>query len=78
MHRFLTVAEVANDLKVCKMTVYRLIHAGELEAMKVGKMFRITEHSLTRYLKGGGREARRAAGEGKARGVSAGRGGKSA
>lgn len=66
MHRFHTVAEVANDLKVCKMTVYRLIHAGDLEAMKVGKMFRITEHSLKRYLKGGSYDSRRAAGQGKA------------
>ncbi|MBN9182528.1 MAG: helix-turn-helix domain-containing protein, partial [Microbacterium sp.] len=30
--RFLTVAEVADLMRVSKMTVYRLVHAGELPA----------------------------------------------
>ena len=30
--RFLTVAEVASIMRVSKMTVYRLVHAGELPA----------------------------------------------
>ncbi len=30
--RFLTVAEVASIMRVSKMTVYRLVHSGELEA----------------------------------------------
>jgi len=29
---FLTVAEVASVLRVSKMTVYRMVHAGELPA----------------------------------------------
>ncbi len=29
---FLTVAEVAAQMRVSKMTVYRLVHNGELEA----------------------------------------------
>ena len=34
--RFLTVAEVALIMRVSKMTVYRLVHSGELEAIRVG------------------------------------------
>ena len=33
---FLTVAEVAAQMRVSKMTVYRLVHAGDLEAVRVG------------------------------------------
>lgn len=37
----LTVAEVANRLRVSKMTIYRLIHAGDLPALRVGHSFRV-------------------------------------
>jgi predicted DNA-binding transcriptional regulator AlpA len=33
--RFLTVAEVADMMRVSKMTVYRLVHAGEPESAVV-------------------------------------------
>lgn len=39
--RFLTVAEVADMARVSKMTVYRMVHAGELPAIRVGKSFRV-------------------------------------
>jgi len=32
--RFLTVAEVAAIMRVSKMTVYRLVHAGDLPAVR--------------------------------------------
>ena len=32
--RFLTVAEVATVMRVSKMTVYRLVHSGELPAVR--------------------------------------------
>ena len=35
--RFLTVAEVASIMRVSKMTVYRMVHAGELPAIRVGR-----------------------------------------
>src|SRR5580700_6761539 len=41
--RFLTVAEVAAIMRVSKMTVYRLVHSGELEAIRVGRSFRVPE-----------------------------------
>lgn len=47
---FLTVAEVASRMRVSKMTVYRLVHSGELEAIRVGRSFRVTEEAMETYL----------------------------
>ena len=47
---YLTVAEVAAMLRVSTMTVYRLIKAGELPAMRVGKSFRLDEDAVDRYV----------------------------
>ena len=49
--RFLTVAEVAAIMRVSKMTVYRLVHSGELEAIRVGRSFRVPEQAVTGYLR---------------------------
>ena len=49
-HRLLTVREVADTMRVSNMTVYRLIRAGELPAIRVGKHFRIRESELGDYL----------------------------
>jgi excisionase family DNA binding protein len=38
---FLTVAEVAAIMRLSKMTVYRLVHSGELAAVRVGRSFRV-------------------------------------
>ena len=35
--RFLTVAEVAEMMRVSNMTVYRMVHAGELPAVRFGR-----------------------------------------
>ena len=48
--RFHTVAEVASVMRVSKMSVYRLIHAGELEAVQFGRSFRVTDQALNAYL----------------------------
>lgn len=48
--RFLTVAEVADILRVSTMTVYRLIKAGDLAAVRVGKSYRLAEDEVDRYL----------------------------
>ena len=50
--RFLTVAEVAALMRVSKMTVYRLVHGGELSAVRVGRSFRVPEHAVHTYLRG--------------------------
>jgi excisionase family DNA binding protein len=49
--RFLTVAEVAQTMRVSKMTVYRLVHNGELEAVRVGRSFRVPESAVDEYLR---------------------------
>ena len=49
--RFLTVAEVATVMRVSKMTVYRLVHNGELPAVRVGKSFRVPEKAVNDYLR---------------------------
>ena len=51
--RFLTVAEVADMLRVSSMTVYRLIKSGELQALRVGKSYRLAEDEVDRYLAAG-------------------------
>jgi excisionase family DNA binding protein len=50
--QFLTVAEVATMMRVSKMTVYRLVHNGELPAVRVGKSFRVPEKAVHGYLEG--------------------------
>ncbi|WP_202862681.1 helix-turn-helix domain-containing protein [Antricoccus suffuscus] len=47
---FLTVAEVATLMRVSKMTVYRLVHSGELPAVRVGRSFRVPERAVHEYL----------------------------
>ena len=49
--QFLTVAEVAAMMRVSKMTVYRLVHSGELPAVRVGRSFRVRENDAHDYLK---------------------------
>lgn len=48
--RLLTVAEVADHMRVSNMTVYRLIKAGTLPAIRVGKNYRIRSSDLAAYL----------------------------
>ncbi|NBU32842.1 MAG: helix-turn-helix domain-containing protein [Actinobacteria bacterium] len=49
--RFLTIAEVATAMRVSKMTVYRLVHSGELPAVRVGRSFRVPEQAVHNYLR---------------------------
>ena len=50
--QFLTIAEVAAKMRVSKMTVYRLVHGGELPAVRVGRSFRVPEPAGRDYLTG--------------------------
>jgi excisionase family DNA binding protein len=50
MH-FLTVAEVASTMRVSKMTVYRLIHSGELPAVRVGRSYRVPAQAVADWLR---------------------------
>ena len=44
--RFMTVAEVADVMRVSKMTVYRLVHSGELPAVQFGRSYRVPESAV--------------------------------
>jgi len=50
--QFLTVAEVAELMRVSKMTVYRLVHSGEMPAVRFGRSFRVPESAVEQYVKG--------------------------
>jgi excisionase family DNA binding protein len=50
MGRFLTVAEVARQLRVSNMTVYRLVKSGQLRAVRVGRGYRLREEDVLKYL----------------------------
>ena len=55
--RFLTVAEVAAIMRVSKMTVYRMVHSGEITSVRVGRSFRVPEQAVHEYLRGAFTEA---------------------
>ena len=48
--RFLTVAEVADMMRVSRMTVYRMVHSGELPAIRFGRSFRVPESAVAQAL----------------------------
>ncbi len=48
--QFLTVAEVADLMRVSKMTVYRLVHAGDLPAVQFGRSYRVPESAVQEFL----------------------------
>ena len=45
------MAEVAALMRVSKMTVYRLVHSGELAAVQVGRSYRVPEKAVHDYLR---------------------------
>lgn len=48
--RLLTVNEVAELMRVSNMTIYRLIKAGELNATRVGRSYRLRQRDVDAYL----------------------------
>ena len=52
INHLFTVDEVAEKLRLGPRTVYRLIEAGKLKAIKISrKAYRISEKELIRFLK---------------------------
>ena len=47
--RFSTVPEVARALRVCKMTVYRMVHDKTLPSIRVGHSYRIPTKAVWAY-----------------------------
>jgi excisionase family DNA binding protein len=50
--RFVTVAEAADRMGVSRLTVYRLIHSGDLPAIRFGQSFRVPESAVEDALQG--------------------------
>jgi excisionase family DNA binding protein len=50
--RYSTVAEVASLLRVSNMTVYRLVQSGQLQAVRVGRSYRIRDEDVDVFLAG--------------------------
>ena len=50
---FMTVTEVASMMRVSKMTVYRLVHSGELPAMRVGRSYRVPVAAVQEFMASG-------------------------
>lgn len=48
--RLLTANEVADLLRVSRMTVYRLIKTGEMPTVRVGRSYRFREEDVHSYL----------------------------
>ncbi len=48
---YLTVDEVAELMRVSRMTVYRLLHSGELPGIRVGRSFRVPQEALSAFLR---------------------------
>ncbi len=48
---FYTTEEVANLLKISAKTVREMIKSKRLEAVRVGKEYRITEDQIRKYIK---------------------------
>lgn len=51
--QFFTVAEVADMTRVSRMTVYRMVHSGELPAVRVGNSYRVPKSAVDQLLTGG-------------------------
>ena len=48
---FYLVEELAEKLRVNKMTIYRRIKAGKIEAYKIGKLYRISREAFEKFIR---------------------------
>ena len=49
----LTIEDVASELKVTPMTIYRALKLGKVRGVKIGAIWRISEDELQRVIKEG-------------------------
>lgn len=54
---FLTIAEVADAMRLSKATVYRLVQAQEIPAVRFGRSYRVTEAAVADYIARAGLDA---------------------
>lgn len=48
--RYITVPEIAKRMHLSRMTVYRMIHAEVLPAVRFGRVFRVEEAVVQEYI----------------------------
>lgn len=53
---WMKVSEIAIELGVSKMTVYRLLHDAHIESVRVGRGLRVRKSWVMDYIKRGGNE----------------------
>ncbi|MBG6185554.1 excisionase family DNA binding protein [Arthrobacter sp. CAN_A214] len=46
----LTVAEIAAQMRVSKMTVYRLVQSGAMNGIRFDRSYRVPETAVQQYL----------------------------
>ena len=47
---YITVSEIAHELRVARMTVYRLLRSGEIPSVRIGRSFRVRRDVFEDYL----------------------------
>ena len=47
---YITVREIAHELRVAPMTVYRLLRSGEIPSVRIGRSFRVRRDAFEAYL----------------------------
>jgi len=52
-HDLMKTEEVAARLRLSRMTVIRMIHAGKLDAIRAGRSFRVRRTSVEKVLREG-------------------------
>lgn len=53
MSEFMSVAEIAKKWSVSRMTVYRMIHSGELPSIRIGRSIRVKREHVDQYINQG-------------------------
>jgi excisionase family DNA binding protein len=49
---YITPTEIARHLRLSKMTVYRLLHTGQIKSVRVGRSIRVLRTAFDAYLAG--------------------------
>jgi len=48
--RYIKVSEIAQELRLSPMTVYRLLKSGEIPSVRIGRSFRVQRAAFEAYL----------------------------
>ncbi|MDH5173694.1 MAG: helix-turn-helix domain-containing protein [Elusimicrobiota bacterium] len=51
MHKLMTIKEVADYLRLSKVTVYKMTRQGKIPALKIGKQWRYNKSEIDSWVK---------------------------